>query len=245
MGAPPSRARPALSPWRLGTTQCATVGSRRSRSQSPKRRIAIVVRMTLPGCGPIKLLALQMLRAAGAGPTVAIDRVPHRRAMATWVGSSVAALSARTGNEGAPLMMEAPGRVKSLLFPNGLPRPLDRGNIGTRATDLGTACAPWAGVALLSLPRDRPCWVSARRLPHAPLQERGAAAAPAHPGWPPSGDLIWMPIHTPAAARPPRLLLVQDARGIHAPMRIDPPSDPPTTRRVGDNRRVHCWHVPC
>jgi L-iditol 2-dehydrogenase len=42
------------------------------------------------GCGPIGLLLIQVLRAAGAGPVTAFDPLPHRRAAATRFGAAAA-----------------------------------------------------------------------------------------------------------------------------------------------------------
>jgi L-iditol 2-dehydrogenase len=42
------------------------------------------------GCGPIGLLLTQVLRAAGAGPVIAFDPLPHRRAAATRFGAAAA-----------------------------------------------------------------------------------------------------------------------------------------------------------
>lgn len=42
------------------------------------------------GCGPIGLLLTQVLRAAGAGPVIAFDPLPHRRAAATSFGAAAA-----------------------------------------------------------------------------------------------------------------------------------------------------------
>ena len=42
------------------------------------------------GCGPIGLLLIQVLRAAGAGLIAAFDPLPHRRAAATRFGASAA-----------------------------------------------------------------------------------------------------------------------------------------------------------
>jgi len=42
------------------------------------------------GCGPIGLLLTQVLRAAGAGPVIAFDPMPHRRAAATRFGAAAA-----------------------------------------------------------------------------------------------------------------------------------------------------------
>ncbi len=43
------------------------------------------------GCGPIGLLLVQLLRAAGAGSVVAVDPLPHRRDAASRAGASVTA----------------------------------------------------------------------------------------------------------------------------------------------------------
>lgn len=64
------------------------------------------------GCGPIGLLVLQVLKAAGAGAVFAVDPQPHRRAMAARLGAdatggSVAELREWTGNEGFSLVIEA------------------------------------------------------------------------------------------------------------------------------------------
>ena len=42
------------------------------------------------GCGPIGLLLIQVLRAAGAGPITAFDPLPHRRAAAARLGADAA-----------------------------------------------------------------------------------------------------------------------------------------------------------
>lgn len=72
----------------------------------------LLERVALLGCGPIGLLILQVLRAAGAGEVLAIDPQEHRRAMAlrlgaARIGASVAELRDWTGGEGAPLVIEA------------------------------------------------------------------------------------------------------------------------------------------
>ena len=43
------------------------------------------------GCGPIGLLLVQLLRAAGAASVVAVDPLPHRRDAATRAGANVTA----------------------------------------------------------------------------------------------------------------------------------------------------------
>lgn len=75
-------------------------------------RPRLLERVALLGCGPIGLLVLQVLRAAGAGEILAVDPQPHRRAMAerlgaARVGAGVEDIRAWTGNEGAPLVVEA------------------------------------------------------------------------------------------------------------------------------------------
>lgn len=42
------------------------------------------------GCGPIGLLLIQVLRAAGAGQIIAFEPLPHRRAAATRLGADLA-----------------------------------------------------------------------------------------------------------------------------------------------------------
>lgn len=72
----------------------------------------LLERVALLGCGPIGLLLLQVLRAAGAGEIWAIDPQSHRRELArrlgaAHVGASVGELRDWTGGEGAPLVVEA------------------------------------------------------------------------------------------------------------------------------------------
>lgn len=72
----------------------------------------LLERVALIGCGPIGLLILQVLRAAGAGEILAIDPQEHRRAMAlrlgaARIGAGVAELRDWTDGEGAPLVIEA------------------------------------------------------------------------------------------------------------------------------------------
>jgi L-iditol 2-dehydrogenase len=64
------------------------------------------------GCGPIGLLILQVLHAAGAGEILAVDPLAHRREAAARLGAartgaSVAEIPAWTAGEGAPLVVEA------------------------------------------------------------------------------------------------------------------------------------------
>ena len=73
---------------------------------------ALLERVTLLGAGPIGLLLLQVLKAAGAGEIFVIEPLEHRRAMAArlgaaGVGASVADASAWTRGTGCSLVIEA------------------------------------------------------------------------------------------------------------------------------------------
>ena len=48
----------------------------------------LLERVALLGCGPIGLLALQVLKAAGAGDVIAADPLPHRREAALALGAA-------------------------------------------------------------------------------------------------------------------------------------------------------------
>jgi L-iditol 2-dehydrogenase len=68
-------------------------------------------RVAVLGCGPIGLLIMQVLKAAGAGEVLACDPLPHRRAMAEKIGAdrvadSVASIVEWSGG-GCPLVLEA------------------------------------------------------------------------------------------------------------------------------------------
>lgn len=68
--------------------------------------------VALLGAGPIGLLILQVLKAAGAGTIIAVDPQEHRRAMASrlgadHVGAGVEDIKAWTDGAGAPLVVEA------------------------------------------------------------------------------------------------------------------------------------------
>jgi L-iditol 2-dehydrogenase len=75
-------------------------------------RPRLLERVALLGCGPIGLLVLQVLRAAGAGEILAVDPQPHRQALArklgaARVGTGVAEIAEWTSGEGTPLVIEA------------------------------------------------------------------------------------------------------------------------------------------
>lgn len=68
--------------------------------------------VALLGCGPIGLLILQVLKAAGAGDVYCADPLPHRRAMAerlgaAFVGETVEDIRRATDRAGCPLVVEA------------------------------------------------------------------------------------------------------------------------------------------
>ena len=72
----------------------------------------LMERVAIVGCGPIGLLILQVLHAAGAGEILAVDPLAHRREAAARLGAartgaSVAEIPAWTAGEGAPLVVEA------------------------------------------------------------------------------------------------------------------------------------------
>jgi L-iditol 2-dehydrogenase len=71
----------------------------------------LLERVGVLGCGPIGLLIMQVLKAAGAGEILACDPLPHRRAMAERLGAGrvadkVASL-AEWSEGGCPLVLEA------------------------------------------------------------------------------------------------------------------------------------------
>jgi L-iditol 2-dehydrogenase len=75
-------------------------------------RPRLLERVALLGCGPIGLLILQVLKAAGAGEVLALDPLPHRRAAAERLGAfrtgeRVEEIAGWTEGEGAPLVIEA------------------------------------------------------------------------------------------------------------------------------------------
>jgi L-iditol 2-dehydrogenase len=72
----------------------------------------LLERVAVLGAGPIGLLVLQVLKAAGAGEILVVDPLDHRRAMAdrlgaTRVGASAADVVEWTDGVGCPLVIEA------------------------------------------------------------------------------------------------------------------------------------------
>jgi L-iditol 2-dehydrogenase len=80
----------------------------------PGERAAVI------GCGPIGLLIVQVLRAAGAGPIRAADPLPHRLAAAVRLGAEDAAVE--TGAE-VEVVFEAAGTDEALATALDLVRP--------------------------------------------------------------------------------------------------------------------------
>ena len=75
-------------------------------------RPRLLERVAVLGCGPIGLLILQVLKAAGAGDILAVDPLPGRRSLAQTLGAARTGTSAAeirdwTGGEGCPLVIEA------------------------------------------------------------------------------------------------------------------------------------------
>lgn len=72
----------------------------------------LLERVAVLGCGPIGLLILQVLKAAGAGEVFVVDPLEHRRSMAARLGAdragaSVSDILGWTEGQGAPLVIEA------------------------------------------------------------------------------------------------------------------------------------------
>ena len=96
----------------------------------------LLERVSLLGCGPIGLLILQVLKAAGAGEILAVDPQAHRREMAlklgaTQVASSIDELRSFTKGEGTPLVVEATNS------PDGFREAVLAARIGGRLTLVG------------------------------------------------------------------------------------------------------------
>jgi L-iditol 2-dehydrogenase len=96
----------------------------------------LLERVSLLGCGPIGLLILQVLKAAGAGEILAVDPQAHRREMAlklgaTQVASSIDELRTFTKGEGTPLVVEATNS------PDGFREAVLAARIGGRLTLVG------------------------------------------------------------------------------------------------------------
>jgi L-iditol 2-dehydrogenase len=96
----------------------------------------LLERVALLGAGPIGLLVLQVLRAAGAGEILVADPLEHRREAAMGLGAarvapSVDDLLSLTDNEGCPLVVEATNS------PNGFKEAVRAARIGGRVVLVG------------------------------------------------------------------------------------------------------------
>jgi L-iditol 2-dehydrogenase len=96
----------------------------------------LLERVALLGAGPIGLLILQVLHAAGAGDVLVVDPLPHRqdaaRALgAAQVGSSVKEMAGWTAGEGCTLVIEATNS------PDGFREAVRAARIGGRVVLVG------------------------------------------------------------------------------------------------------------
>ncbi|HEX9538303.1 MAG TPA: alcohol dehydrogenase catalytic domain-containing protein [Streptosporangiaceae bacterium] len=91
------------------------------------------------GCGPIGLLLVQVLRAAGAGSVAAFDPLPHRREAAARLGADVVAHPTQASHlitqrdlldEGADVAFEMAGTNDAVQLAMALVRPGGRAVLG-------------------------------------------------------------------------------------------------------------------
>jgi L-iditol 2-dehydrogenase len=94
---------------------------------------------TVAGCGPIGLLLIQVLRAAGAGQITAFDPLPHRRAAAAGLGADAAldpadaqsaASLARITGDGVDVAFEMAGTAGAVALVIAAARPGGRVVLG-------------------------------------------------------------------------------------------------------------------
>jgi L-iditol 2-dehydrogenase len=95
----------------------------------------LLERVAVIGCGPIGLLLIEVLKAAGAGEIFVAEPMPHRRAMAeklgaTRVGGSVAEI-VEWSSGGCPLVIEATNS------PHGFREAVNAARIGGRVVLVG------------------------------------------------------------------------------------------------------------
>ncbi len=95
----------------------------------------LLERVAVLGCGPIGLLVMQVLKAAGAGDIFAVDPLAHRRAAAAKLGATKVGSSVRDivdwSNGGCPLVVEATNS------PNGFRDAVLAARIGGRVVLVG------------------------------------------------------------------------------------------------------------
>ena len=96
------------------------------------------------GCGPIGLLLVQVLRAAGAGSVAAFDPLPHRREAAARLGADVVADPTQASHlitqrdlldEGADVAFEMAGTNDAVQLAMALVRPGGRAVLGGIPSD--------------------------------------------------------------------------------------------------------------
>jgi L-iditol 2-dehydrogenase len=96
------------------------------------------------GCGPIGLLLMQVLRAAGAGTVTAVDRLPHRREAAARLGAEVVADPTQASNlgthheltgEGVDVAFEMAGTSEAVQLAMAMSRPGGRVVLGGIPSD--------------------------------------------------------------------------------------------------------------
>jgi L-iditol 2-dehydrogenase len=97
------------------------------------------------GCGPIGLLALQLIRRVSAGPVLAIDPLAHRRTAAAGFGARIAhpddarAIGAELAPDGFDYAIEFPGSDAAVNLAFELVRPGARVALGGIPDDDRTA----------------------------------------------------------------------------------------------------------
>ncbi|CAN5609822.1 2,3-butanediol dehydrogenase [soil metagenome] len=104
------------------------------------------------GCGPVGLLLIRALRAAGVDPILATDRLPHRVAAALASGAKEARLA---GEDGQPEGVDAWGPVDVAFEAAGVDEALETAlrmvRIGGRVVVVGIPSTPrtsvWAALA--------------------------------------------------------------------------------------------------
>jgi L-iditol 2-dehydrogenase len=96
------------------------------------------------GCGPIGLLLVQVLRAAGAGTVTAVDRLPHRREAAARLGAEVVTDPTQASNlvirheltdEGVDVAFEMAGTSEAVQLAMAMSRPGGRVVLGGIPSD--------------------------------------------------------------------------------------------------------------
>ncbi len=147
-------------------------------------------RVGVLGCGPIGLLIMQVLKAAGAGEVLACDPLPHRRAMAEKLGADRVGDSAASLVEwskgGCPLVLEATN--SPFGFRDAVRAAALAGASSSSAYPMATPtpCPPRMRVAAASRSSSRGGWATSIRSPSNSSQ-RGRStcvrSSPTASGW--------------------------------------------------------------